>query len=984
MRNLPVMRDFSKLGAKKYTFFAPSNIAFENIPSHVSQHFQQANAAVSKERDDIMRYQTVLGVVKTDKMLKNEMLHSYGPDSNLFIFVVNGDHFVNGAKVLVPDIVASNGVVHVIDSLMYERGKSVNAYSYITETGTQLTNPSERTTRSFKELFDQYIEYEIAQHGGDYNARDELNGGHPVDGKILPVTVFVPSDEAIAKIPQQQLSLLKADSVELKKVIEGHLILGAAFHTNILLRPKFRDIAAMSGRIAVKKFLGNVYASNTCAQGMVTHGNITVKNGVVHIVDDLLGYVYSDAITQLHDQTQYQWFYSHVSGITDIVRMLTLLRGTTTVPDNMMYTVFAPVGVRGVDLTQHPNELDKAMRMHLIKGRVEVSDMKNNTRHETVNREQTATFYLVDDGKFHFDHLPGQSLPTGQPSSLQFPLSWTLLATVLQVIPAAFSSLCIELSLSLCSRSSQQPLVPSVLDSPCHSAPGQLSSLQFPLSWTLLVTVLQGSPAAFSSLCLGLSLSLCSRAAQQPSVPYVLVSPCHCAPDQPSSLQFPLSRAVLAAVPHVSPAAISSLCLGLSLLLCPMSAQQPPVPSALCFPCCCVPCQPSSHQFPLPCAFLVALSHVSQAATSSLCLVLSLLLGPMSAKQPQVPYALCSPYRCAPGQPSSLQFPMSWSLLATVPQISPAAFNSLCLGLSLLLCPMSAQQPSVLSALGSPCCCAPCQPSSHQFPLPWAPLAAVPHVSQAAASSFCLGLSLLLCPMSATQPPDPSALCSPCCWVPSVYVEVNYVRAKITQSDICVKNGILHNIDTVLGVPVHTIANAISDNEKELLQLRKVVRNTGLWTYLNDKTKLVTMFAPVDKAFQRMQDDSIGRKLLNPQHERNLQKMLQRHIIVEEVFLDTITDTKTFKTNLGDDIDIVKVGTEYRIRFGSKDIGVIRANMRMMNGVLHLIDGVIYSDDPSAAEWTSTAPVTSQCSLLLATVLLYHIFSRMSWTPLYL
>ena len=37
--------------------------------------------------------------------------------------------------------------------------------------------------------------------------------------------------------------------------------------------------------------------------------------------------------------------------------------------------------------------------------------------------------------------------------------------------------------------------------------------------------------------------------------------------------------------------------------------------------------------------------------------------------------------------------------------------------------------------------------------------------------------------------------------------------------------------------------------------------------------------------------------------------MLQRHIIVEEVFLDNITDTKTFKTDLGDDIDIVKVGT---------------------------------------------------------------------------
>ncbi|KAI0232934.1 hypothetical protein LSAT2_016790, partial [Lamellibrachia satsuma] len=640
-----------------------------------------------------------------------------------------------------------------------------------------------------------------------------------------------------------------------------------------------------------------------------------------------------------------------------------------------------------------------------------------------------------------------------QPSSLQFPLSWTLLVTVLKGSPAAFSSLCLGLSLPLCSRSAQQPSVPSVFDSPCHSTPGQPSSrqfplswtllatllrsaqqllvpsvldspshcapgqpisLQFPLPWTLLVTVLQGSPAAFSSFSLGLSLSLCSRSAQQPLVPSVLDSPCHCAPGQPSSLQFPLSWTLLATLLQVSPAAFSSLSLGLSLSLCSKSAQQPSVPSVFDSPCHFAPGQPSSLQFPLSWALLAAVPKISPAAFNSLCLGLSLPMYRMSAQQPSVPSALGSPCCCAPCQPSSLQFPLPWALLAAVPHVSPAATSSLCLVLSLLLCPMSAKQPPFPSALGSPCCCAPCQPSSHQFPLPCAILVAVSHVSQAATSSLCLGLSLLLCPMSAKQVPVSSALCSPYCCAPcqpsshqfplpwALLVAVPHDSpAAFSSSPV---NGILHNIDTVLGVPVHTIASAISDNEKELLQLRKVVRNTGLWTYLNDKTKLVTMFAPVDKAFQRMQDDSMGRKLLNPQHERNLQKaslrsprrrvlrtnefssctMLQRHIIVEEVFLDTITETKTFKTNLGDDIDIVKVGTEYRIRFGSKDVGVIRANMRMTNGVLHLIDDVIYSDDPSAAEWTSTAPVTSQCSLLLATVLLYHIFSRMSWTRLYL
>ena len=300
------------------------------------------------------------------------------------------------------------------------------------------------------------------------------------------------------------------------------------------------------------------------------------------------------------------------------------------------------------------------------------------------------------------------------------------------VSPAAFSSLCLGISLPLCPMSAQQPPVPSVLGSPCRCAPGQPSSLQFPLSWALLVAVPQVSPVAFSSLCLGLSLPLCPMSAQQPPVPSVLGSPCRCAPGQPSSLQFPLSWALLVAVPQVSPAAFSSLCLGLSLPLCPRSAQQPSVPSVLGSPCRCAPCQPSSLQFPLYWALLAAVPHVSPV-------------------QPPVLSVLGSPCRCAPCH--SLQFPLSWALLVAVPHVSPAASSSLCIGLSLPLCPMSAQQPPVPSVFGSPCRYAPGQPSSLQFPLYWALLAAVSQVSQAASSSLCLGLSLPLSPMSAQQPP---------------------------------------------------------------------------------------------------------------------------------------------------------------------------------------------------------------------------------------
>ena len=378
-----------------------------------------------------------------------------------------------------------------------------------------------------------------------------------------------------------------------------------------------------------------------------------------------------------------------------------------------------------------------------------------------------------------------------QPSSLQLPLSWALLTAVSHVSPAAFSYLCLGLSLPLCPMSAQQPSVPCLGLSICRCVPCQPSSLQFPLSWALPAAVSHVSPAAFSSPCLGLSLPLCPMSAQQPSVPSVLDSPCRCVPCQPSSLQFPvlgspcrcvpcqpsslqlpLSWALPATVSHVSPAAFSSLCLGLSLPLCPMSAQHPSVPSVLGSPCRCVPCQPSSLQFPLSWTLPAAVSHVSPAPFSSLCLGLSLPLCPMSAQHPSVPSVLDSPCRCVPCQPSSLQFPLSWALPAAVSHVSPAPFSSLCLGLSLSLCPMSVQQPSVPSVLDSPCRCVPCQPSTLQFPLSWALPAAVSHVSPAAFSSLCLGLFLSLCPMSAQQPLVPSVLDSPCRCVPCQQLSV--------------------------------------------------------------------------------------------------------------------------------------------------------------------------------------------------------------------
>jgi len=44
------------------------------------------------------------------------------------------------------------------------------------------------------------------------------------------------------------------------------------------------------------------------------------------------------------------------------------------------------------------------------------------------------------------------------------------------------------------------------------------------------------------------------------------------------------------------------------------------------------------------------------------------------------------------------------------------------------------------------------------------------------------------------------------------YVEVNYVRAMVVGSAVCVKNGIVHKVDQILGIPGRTIYEEIVAN----------------------------------------------------------------------------------------------------------------------------------------------------------------------------
>lgn len=97
-----------------------------------------------------------------------------------------------------------------------------------------------------------------------------------------PFTVFAPTDEAFAKLPDGALENLIKDKEALKNVLLYHVVSGKVTSDEVV---KLSNAKTMSGKllnIDVKN--GKVMIN----QSKVTNADIKTSNGVIHIIDTVL------------------------------------------------------------------------------------------------------------------------------------------------------------------------------------------------------------------------------------------------------------------------------------------------------------------------------------------------------------------------------------------------------------------------------------------------------------------------------------------------------------------------------------------------------------------------------------------------------------------------------------------------------------------------------------------------------------------------
>ena len=95
---------------KDITIFAPTNAAFDKASSTIS--------SLSAEKvTEALTFHVVKGVLFSTGLKDGQTLATVQGEK-LKVKVLGGEVFVNGAKVVVADVLTKNGVVHVIDSVL--------------------------------------------------------------------------------------------------------------------------------------------------------------------------------------------------------------------------------------------------------------------------------------------------------------------------------------------------------------------------------------------------------------------------------------------------------------------------------------------------------------------------------------------------------------------------------------------------------------------------------------------------------------------------------------------------------------------------------------------------------------------------------------------------------------------------------------------------------------------------------------------------
>ena len=244
----------------RLTVFAPTDAAFTALATRLG--FTSATAMVDAltplQLSSILSYHVLAGEVKKASVpLGTGIATAEGGSftvKSVGADLVITDELMRDTRIGATDVAASNGVIHVVDSVLLPEG-------VLNIVQTAQANP----------VFSTLVSAVVSA-----NLAGTLGGAGPL-------TVFAPTDPAFAAIASTVAGLTPA---QLTTVLTYHVVAGKVLATNI---PFGVAVATVAGQnITINAGTPPTITDTTATAAGIVATDIEASNGVVHVIDKVL------------------------------------------------------------------------------------------------------------------------------------------------------------------------------------------------------------------------------------------------------------------------------------------------------------------------------------------------------------------------------------------------------------------------------------------------------------------------------------------------------------------------------------------------------------------------------------------------------------------------------------------------------------------------------------------------------------------------
>lgn len=247
-----------------FTVFAPTDDAFAALPEGVLDGLLADTEALSA----VLTYHVVSGeVLAADVVGLNSATSVQGED--IAITVDDGGVVLNGlSNVVTTDVEASNGVIHVIDTVILPPSLSAD----------------EPMASDQEPMMADIIA--TATEAGSFTtllAAVEAAGLTETLQGEGPFTVFAPTDEAFAALGEETINGLLEDTETLSQILLYHVVSGEVLAANVVELEAATTVQGEDISIAIVD--GGVVLNGT---SNVVTTDILTSNGVIHVIDAVI------------------------------------------------------------------------------------------------------------------------------------------------------------------------------------------------------------------------------------------------------------------------------------------------------------------------------------------------------------------------------------------------------------------------------------------------------------------------------------------------------------------------------------------------------------------------------------------------------------------------------------------------------------------------------------------------------------------------